>query len=145
MPWSKRSLTNLQFVHPDLRRVLDAAVADVVAETGLDLLITEGRRTPQRQRELYAAGASRTLDSEHLPDDAGRSHAVDIAALIPIGGKWTVSWKVGLYGRLAAHIKAHAQRLGIPITWGGDWRGFRDLVHFELDKKHYPRTSYPRA
>jgi peptidoglycan L-alanyl-D-glutamate endopeptidase CwlK len=26
----------------------------------------------------------------------------------------------------------------VPIVWGGDWRTFKDMPHFELDRRKYP-------
>jgi peptidoglycan L-alanyl-D-glutamate endopeptidase CwlK len=58
-----RSKARLAQVHPDLRRVMMRAIA----LSPLDFTILEGRRTIERQRALLAAGATRTLDSRHLP------------------------------------------------------------------------------
>jgi peptidoglycan L-alanyl-D-glutamate endopeptidase CwlK len=33
---------------------------------------------------------------------------------------------------MAANVKAAAKKLGIRITWGGDWKSFKDGPHFEL-------------
>jgi peptidoglycan L-alanyl-D-glutamate endopeptidase CwlK len=91
--------------------------------------VTEGLRTKERQRQLVAAGASRTMNSRHLT-----GHAVDVAALV--GGK--VRWDWPLYAVIAEHMKAAARELGVAIVWGGDWKSFRDGPHVELDRKRYP-------
>jgi hypothetical protein len=31
-----------------------------------------------------------------------------------------------------------AQLFDTTIVWGGNWHGFRDLVHFELARAAYP-------
>lgn len=146
MPLSQRSENNLKDVHPDLQLVIRTAIRRIDEGTppgtvpALDCVVTEGKRTPQRQKQLKALGFSQTLDSEHLPNEQGFSQAVDIAALV----HGTVSWKAGFYAELAKIIKQAAKEVEVPITWGGDWK-FKDLVHFQLDKKHYPRKAYPRA
>lgn len=122
--FSARSLRNLKGVHPDLVRVAMRALEI----TDLDFGVTEGLRTEARQRELVAAGASRTMNSRHLT-----GHAIDVVALI--GGE--VRWDWPLYARLALHFKAAAAELQVPIVWGGDWR-FKDGPHYELSRKHYP-------
>jgi peptidoglycan L-alanyl-D-glutamate endopeptidase CwlK len=33
---------------------------------------------------------------------------------------------------LAKVVLACAKRLGVPLTWGGDWKRFKDFPHFEL-------------
>ena len=122
---SQRSLRNLKGVHPDLLKVAVRALEI----TDIDFGVTEGLRTIERQRELVAAGASRTMNSRHLT-----GHAIDVVALI--GGE--VRWDWPLYARLALHFKAAAHELQVPITWGGDWPRFRDGPHYELQRKRYP-------
>jgi peptidoglycan LD-endopeptidase CwlK len=121
-----RSLARLSGVHPDLVRVVKRAIAC----STLDFTVLEGLRTLARQKELMAAGATRTMNSRHLT-----GHAVDIAPFI--GGE--VRWDWPLYHQLAAIVKKAAADLEIPIQWGGDWRSFKDGPHWELPWKMYPR------
>ena len=122
--FSQRSLERLKGVHPDLVKVMQASISDSPYDFG----ITEGRRTPERQQQLYKEGKSRTLNSRHLT-----GHAVDIAVFI---GK-DVSWDFRYYDAVAEHIKKVAESLKIPIVWGGEWRGLVDGPHFELNRKQY--------
>lgn len=122
---SQRSRRALEGVHPDLIRVVEAAIVS----TPIDFMITEGLRTAQRQAALVRAGASRTLKSRHLT-----GHAVDVAALVD----GQVRWDWPLYARISAAFKAAAARQGIALIWGGDWRSLKDGPHFELDRKAYP-------
>jgi peptidoglycan L-alanyl-D-glutamate endopeptidase CwlK len=96
---------------------------------GLGLIVTEGVRTLERQAELYHAGASQTMNSRHLT-----GHAVDLA--VTLNGD--VRWDWPLYFRLGALMKSNALRLGVKMTWGGDWKTFKDGPHFELDLAAYP-------
>jgi len=123
--FSKRSLDNLKAVHPDLVAVVKRALEI----TEVDFGVIEGVRTIERQRQLYKAGASKTLNSRHLT-----GHAVDLAAYI--GGR--LSWDWPLYYKIAAAMKEAAKELNIPIVWGGDWITFKDGPHFELSRKEYP-------
>jgi peptidoglycan L-alanyl-D-glutamate endopeptidase CwlK len=116
-----RSQRALVGVHPDLVRVVRRAIR----LTDLDFRVTEGVRTLARQRQLVAAGASRTLNT---------GHAVDLAALV--GGQ--VRWDWPLYRRLAVVMKRAAAEVGVPLKWGGDWTTFRDGPHFELPRQQYP-------
>jgi peptidoglycan L-alanyl-D-glutamate endopeptidase CwlK len=110
-------------VHPDL-----ADVVRLAAElTTVDFIVTEGLRTVERQAELLKAGASRTMNSRHLT-----GHAVDLAARV--GSE--IRWDWPLYPKIADAMKQAANTLSIPLTWGGDWRSFKDGPHFEL-----PRTG----
>ena len=122
---SQRSLNNLKGVHPDLVAVVHRAIAI----TPVDFTVTEGLRTVERQKQLVATGASKTMNSRHLT-----GHAVDRAAWVGGGIRW--DWP--LYDVLAVAMKKAAQELGVSIIWGGDWTTFKDGPHFELDRKVYP-------
>lgn len=121
-----RSLARLNGVHPDLVRVMKRAIAC----SPLDFTVLEGLRTLERQKQLMASGATRTMNSRHLT-----GHAVDIAPLI----NGEVRWDWPLYHQLAAVVKKAALELEVPIQWGGDWRSFKDGPHWELTWKAYPR------
>lgn len=127
-----KSLQKLDGVHPDLVKVVKRAIE--ISE--IDFTVTEGVRTMARQKELVAAGASKTLKGRHIPDNnkCGMSCAVDLAALV--GGK--VDWSWPLYGKLAKAMKQAASELSVPIEWGGDWTTLKDGPHFQLPWKQYP-------
>lgn len=124
MSLNARSRDRLKGVHPDL-----VAVVERAATIGPAFIVTEGLRTAERQKELVAAGASKTLNSRHLT-----GHAVDLAALVD--GK--VRWDWPLYHKLAAVMKQAAAELNVKIICGADWVNFPDGPHFELDRRHYP-------
>lgn len=123
-----RSERNLTGVHPDLVKVVRATYEDW-ARDGLGLIVTEGVRTQLRQAELYKAAATQTMNSRHLT-----GHAVDLA--VTVNGD--VRWDWPLYMRLGALMKSNALRLGVKITWGGDWQTFKDGPHYELTWDAYP-------
>lgn len=120
-----RSVARLKGVHPDLVKVVERAIQ----LTPVDFTVLEGLRSPDRQKVLVASGASQTLKSRHLT-----GHAVDLGAWV--GDE--VRWDWPLYHKIAAAMKTAAKELKIPITWGGDWKGFPDGPHFELPWKDYP-------
>ena len=124
--FGSRSLKSMQGIHPDLRLVLDKALQD----SPLDFVVIEGLRTVERQKQLVASGASKTMNSRHIT-----GHAVD---LLPIGldGKPAFDWP--LYNQLGPAVKKAAADLGIELDWGGDWKSFKDGPHFELDRAAYP-------
>lgn len=122
---SKRSLDRLQGVHPDLVKVVQLAIT----RAPIDFAITEGLRTVERQKELVAKGASKTMNSRHIT-----GHAIDFACFI---GK-EVRWDWNLYNQVGPVFEECAKELGIPIVWGGRWRSFPDGPHVELDRRTYP-------
>ena len=119
-----RSLQNLSGVHPDLVAVVKLAITI----TEQDFTVIEGIRSVNRQRELFKAGKSTTMNSRHIT-----GHAVD---MVP----WPVDWNdLERFEVVAEAMKAAAEELDIPIVWGGDWKSFYDAPHFELDRKTYPK------
>lgn len=120
-----KSLANLTGVHEDLVRVVKRAIQ----LTSVDFRVQQGLRSKSEQALLVKKGASTTMNSRHLT-----GHAVDLVALI--AGE--VRWDWPLYYKIAAAMKQAAKDLNVPITWGGDWRTFKDGPHFELPRKHYP-------
>jgi peptidoglycan L-alanyl-D-glutamate endopeptidase CwlK len=122
----QRSLSRLEGVHPDLVRVVKKAAV----LSNLDFTVLEGLRTVERQKQLVAQGASKTMNSRHIT-----GHAVDLAPMI--GGK--IRWDWPLYHKLAKIVKAAAADEKVPLVWGGDWRAFKDGPHWELPWKFYPK------
>jgi peptidoglycan L-alanyl-D-glutamate endopeptidase CwlK len=129
-----RSLLRLEGVHPDLVRVVHRA-ADM---SDLDFTVLEGRRTLDKQKQLLAQGATKTLNSRHLT-----GHAVDLAPMLDFDNDGKIEtfemfdWP--LTHRLAKIVKAAAVAENVPLTWGGDWRTFKDGPHWELPWKQYPK------
>jgi peptidoglycan L-alanyl-D-glutamate endopeptidase CwlK len=101
---------------------------EAIKESPLDFSITEGLRTRERQKELFDAGKSQTMNSRHLT-----GKAVDIAVLVD--GK--VTWDFKYYQGVADHIKKIAKDMKIDLVWGGDWQSFKDGPHFELHRSKY--------
>lgn len=122
---SARSLTALAGVHPDLVKVVHRAIE----LTEVDFIVTEGRRSLVRQRELVAQGASKTLNSRHIT-----GHAVDVVAYQNGKGNYNAE----AMRAISKAFKAAAAELQVPIDWGGDWKSFKDTPHFELNRKVYP-------
>jgi peptidoglycan LD-endopeptidase CwlK len=127
------SEARLRGVHPDLVRVVRRA-AQIINDPAFGFVITAGVRTVAEQRRLFAAGATRTMNSRHIPGKDGTAKAVDFA--VTLGGK--VRWDWPLYSRLSKIVKQAAADVGVPIIWGGDWKTFKDGPHFELPRKSYP-------
>lgn len=129
---SERSTKNLTGVHHDLVRVIEHA-----SNMGANFIVTEGMRTIERQRQLLAAGKSRTLKSRHLS-----GHAVDLVCRV---GDRGVSYDEHDMADLANIVKHAASECGVQIEWGGDWKSFCDTPHFQLPEKLYPAEGEHKA
>lgn len=126
---SRRSLTALDGVHPDLVRVVKRAIQI----TSQDFLVTEGVRTPERQRALYAQGRTTqgpkvtwTLKSNHFIHADGYGHAVDLCP-------YPVDWSdVKKFNAIAEAMLEAARLEKVKLTWGGSWSP-PDRPHFQID------------
>lgn len=110
---SKRSLDRLEGVHPDLVAVVKRAIE----LTDVDFGVTCGLRTIEEQEKLVEAGKSQTMNSKHLPQDDGYSHAVDLVAYVGSD----VAWELNLYDNIAAAMMSGAIENELPLKWGAAW------------------------
>lgn len=116
----KRSTDNLAGVHPQLVAVVKRALE----LSQVDFTVIEGLRTKERQAELMKQGFTRTMNSRHIIGEA-----VDI---VPLPVDWNNPKPFGL---VAEAMKKAADELGVKITWGGDWKSFVDLPHYQIEVK----------
>lgn len=115
-----RSTKNLVGVNADLVKVVKRALE----LSPVDFTVIEGLRTKERQAELMKQGFTRTLNSRHIIGEA-----VDIVPL-------PVDWKNPKpFGLVAEAMKKAADELGVKVTWGGDWKSFVDLPHYQIEVK----------
>jgi len=133
-----RSLRQLEGCHPDLIRLAVRALQ--LSPT--DFAVTEGKRDKERQRILVASGASRTMNSMHLPQADGFSWAYDFMAVgdldkngINDAKDLKRTWDRVLYTQIAQVHKLAAIELGIEIECGAlDWPTFFDGPHIQLKR-----------
>lgn len=126
--FSETSRKKLSECHPDLRRVFERVVLQ------FDCIVLDGERTIEEQEENVRKGVSKTLNSKHLRQSDGLSHAVDVA---PYPLDWADRERMYYF---AGYVKGVAENLGVVLRYGGDWDGdtevkdqtFFDLVHWEL-------------
>lgn len=114
------SLDRLETCHPDLQKVMRAAIV-----AGPDFSIICGHRDEPAQNKAFAEGASKAIwpQSKHntLP-----SNAVDIAP-------YPIDWDdTERFEALSKHVLAIANALEIELTWGGTWTDPVDMPHYEL-------------
>lgn len=138
---SRRSREKLKPAHNDLAAVVYRA-SEILRGGPVDFRVGEVERTIDRQRELVASGASKTMNSRHIPAELKengewktRVAAVDLFAL----DRGKISWAWPHYHVIAAAMKQAAAELDVALEWGGDWRTFKDGPHFQLSWRAYPR------
>lgn len=108
-----KSLAELQGVHPKLVECVKIAIT----RTQQDFGVHDGLRTLEEQRRNVMAGVSKTMNSKHLRQSDGYSHAVD---LVPyINGQLRWEWPPIFVIASAMFAAAHEVRLG--LIWGGVW------------------------
>lgn len=122
---SASSKRNLHGVTPKLIEVIELALTI----TGIDFGIPKdgGLRTAAQQNELFKARKSQ-LDGYSKKSNHQTGNAFDVFAYV--NGK--ASWDESHLTHVATAILSAASQLGVPIKWGGHWRNFKDMPHFEL-------------
>lgn len=114
--WSARSLKQLETVKPELKQVCDLALK----LTPIDFAVIEGRRSKEREEELFKEGKTKTLESKHLPDEKDNlGKAVDI---------FIKNGSINDYCAVALAFKEASRQLNIPIRWGGSWAVLTELT-----------------
>ncbi len=116
-----RSIANLKTAHPDIQRVMRAAIADY------DFMVLQSSRTKDEQEADFAKGVSKAhwLQSPH---DFTPSLAVDCCP-------YPLDWKdITAFTQMASIILSHAIVLKVDMTWGGSWKPpiQKDYPHFQL-------------
>jgi len=120
--------------------LLVGIVHQALATDIMDFGVHEGVRTLDRQKQLVAAGKSRTMRSKHLIQNDGYGHAVDLypspidMARVNRGD----AKEIARFGVLNGIIQTIAKRQGLVIINGMDWDGDGEtLDHNFFDAPHY--------
>jgi peptidoglycan LD-endopeptidase CwlK len=119
------SLNNRAGVDPRLIEISDRAIQISIIDFGIPS--TGGLRTTEDQAALFTAGNSkadgRTNKSYH---QTGR--ALDVYAYVD--GK--ASWEKEHLAIIAVAMMQASAELGHRLQWGGLWKSFQDMPHFQL-------------
>lgn len=137
--FSQRSKDALKGVHPNLVKVMEAAIVD----TPIDFTIVEGVRTLQRQKDLYAQGRTKpgkrvtnadgvNRKSNHQVKADGYGHAVDIYPFVDGSVRVNEKYVIPHLEKITAHVAKKAKEMGIGITLGILWKNPFDPPHIEL-------------
>lgn len=118
-------------VHPAVAARARTMV-DLCARAGISILVTQGYRSVEEQNQLYEIGRTRPpIGRAHIVTKARGGHswhnfglAFDIVVLDSIG---KADWDTAHPGWGKAAVIGKS----LGLEWGGDWRGFKDLPHFQ--------------
>lgn len=137
---------DLSKLYPAFREKAEKVVADMNAYAGAHMLhynwrITDGYRSVEEQKALYAKGRTRRGQIVTYADGVKRkskhqySMAVDIA---PFHG-YTLDYKVAdAHWRFLGHVaRSHG------LEWGGDWEKIRDMPHVQWPERD--KAAYAKA
>ena len=134
------SMSRLNTCHRDLQTVLHEAIKIV------DFSVVYGHRSPEEQKELWMKGrnargevvnSSEVVTFKDGFDKKSKhnyypSKAVDI---IPYPGGWQATeefyYIAGIIQMIADRMLAEG-KIQHKITWGGRWKNFVDLPHFQI-------------
>lgn len=117
--FSVRSQVNLAQCHPDLGRVAEEAIKH------FDFVVICGHRGEAEQEKAFHDGTSKARWRQS-PHNFVPSLAFD-ACPYPINWQNTVAFL-----NMGEVMLEAARTVGVSITWGGQFKRFKDLPHFEL-------------
>lgn len=130
--FSKRSLNNLEGLHPKLQEF----ATELIKVTPYDISITYGVRTAEEQNKIYQQGRTipgkivtkcdgYNIKSKHQVKADGLGYAFDIAVIINNKSNWDK--------KVFKEVAESARELMkiYSIEWGGDWKNFSDYPHFQ--------------
>lgn len=117
-----KSKQNLSTCEVEIQDVLNEAIKYY------DFSCIDGHRDMETQNTYFNRGVSqvRWPNSRH---NTYPSEAVDV---VPYPGGFDNDDSE--FYKMATFILAAASKLGVRLDWGGHWKNFKDLAHFELDR-----------
>ena len=136
-----RSRKRLEGVHPKLIKLIEYSLEHEDCPHDFGIPSDGGLRTDERQAELYSKGR-RGMKGEKKVTNAdgvrnksrhqkkldGYGYAFDIY----VYENGSANWDRQKLTEIANHIFTCADKLGIKIQWGGYFKSFKDLPHFQL-------------
>lgn len=125
------SRKNLGQAHPDLQRLFKEVIKE------FDCKVLDGQRGRAAQEEAFRKGNSRA----HFGQSAHNWSPAIAVDVVP----YPIDWNdLARFKKLGALVKKKAAALGIPISWGGDWKSLKDFPHYELTPwRSYAKKAKP--
>jgi peptidoglycan L-alanyl-D-glutamate endopeptidase CwlK len=117
-----KSKARLATCHPDLQVIFNEVIKRA------DCSVICGHRGKEEQQAAFDAGNSKL----QYPKSRHNSYPSEAVDVVPYPLDWNDHLR---FAALANVVKNVAREMNIPITWGGDWKSFKDLPHYELVQK----------
>lgn len=123
--FGKRSYERMEGIDQRMIEIAEGALQITKIDFGIPG--DGGLRTQQRQYELFLEGKSKA-DGTRKKSNHQSGRALDVFAYV--NGK--ASWDEYALTHIATAFFRAASVLGYEIRWGGHWKSFVDMPHFEL-------------
>ncbi|WP_407271582.1 M15 family metallopeptidase [Radiobacillus sp. PE A8.2] len=123
-------------LHPVVEDKKDALI-EAVEQIGVSIIITDGFRTTEEQKELYALGRTAPGNIVTYAQGGESYHnyglAIDFAIRLENGDViWDIDYDGNNNGTADwTEVVERAKQLG--FEWGGDWHNFQDYPHLQMD------------
>lgn len=132
---TKRTKERLETLEAGFRPLVEALLLCGHA-IGLDVQVSSARRTKEEQEALYSIGRTKpgkivtNAKYGQSAHNFGRAVDVFVQELDQASGKLVAVWRPAVYKRLwQAAVQAGLDKKG--LVWAGNWKTFREYVHFE--------------
>ncbi len=128
--FSRRSRKNLETCEIPLQTLATKALAT----SPIDFTIICGYRDKKGQDEAFASGASKVK----FPNSKHNSWPALAFDAVPYPLDWH---DIKSFQELGDHIietwgtMTDDEKMGFDLSWGGNWKKFKDYPHYELRKK----------
>ncbi len=123
-------------LHPEVEAKRDELLQRA-EEKGIEVIITEGFRTLERQDELYEQGRTTEGDIVTYAQGGESYHnyglAIDFALINQDGNiTWNTSYD-GNNNEKSDWVEVAEIGKDLGFEWGGDWNRFKDYPHLQMD------------
>jgi peptidoglycan L-alanyl-D-glutamate endopeptidase CwlK len=126
--WDPKTDAQIQKLHPNLRGIASKFINEVEKKLGKKLRIASGLRTFDEQNALYAKG--RTAPGTVVTRAKGGESYHNYGLAFDV--YYTNNGSVDLKTAIKPDVAKIGQELG--LEWGGSWKTFKDMPHFQLTK-----------